>query len=357
MILYKYEQPIAQKAVYVKEIHMKENETNTRLTINDVARELGLSTTTISRAISGKGRISDKTRERVLEYINEHNYRPNIIAKGLADKRTYNICVNIPSDANIDETPFFQCCLMGICEAASSRDYDVVVTTTTDTDITYLKRVINNHKVDGVILTRSLINDIAAKFLKENGISYVLIGDDTDKNVIKIDSDHLSGCAQLTSYMIMSGCRKLAFLCGSHEHIVNRNRYNGFLKGCEQNGMIPSKECIYLDVINDSQVAHSVDKALKSGCDCIICSDDLICTRVLRRLDEINVSVPGDIKVASFYNSSALENHTPPVTALTINVKELGVAAGKTLIEMINGQEVSEMTLIDYEIVLKGSTK
>ena len=66
MILYKYEQPIAQKAVYVKEIHMKENETNTRLTINDVARELGLSTTTISRAISGKGRISDKTRERVL---------------------------------------------------------------------------------------------------------------------------------------------------------------------------------------------------------------------------------------------------------------------------------------------------
>lgn len=336
---------------------MKENDKNTRLTINDVARELGLSTTTISRAISGKGRISEETRERVLAYISEHNYRPNIIAKGLASKMTYNICVNIPSDANIDETPFFQCCLMGICESVSSRDFDVVVTTTTDTDITYLKRVINNHKVDGVILTRGLVNDMAAKFLKENGIPYVLIGDDNDSSVTKVDTDHFSGCAELTSYIVMSGCKKLAFLCGSHEHIVNSNRYKGFLKGCEQNGVTPSKEHIYLDVINDSQVAHSVDMALKGGCDCIICSDDLICTRVLRRLDEININVPHDIKVASFYNSSALENHTPPITSLSINVKELGVVAGKTLIDMINNQKVEEMTLIDYEIVLKGSTK
>ena len=63
------------------------------ITIADVAEALGVSKTTVSRAISGKGRIGRETRERVLAYIEEHDYKPNVIAKGLAQSKTYNICV------------------------------------------------------------------------------------------------------------------------------------------------------------------------------------------------------------------------------------------------------------------------
>lgn len=67
-------------------------------TIDDIARELGVSKTTVSRAISGKGRIGQATRERVLAFIKEHDYRPNVVARGLAQRKTYNIALLMPKD-------------------------------------------------------------------------------------------------------------------------------------------------------------------------------------------------------------------------------------------------------------------
>ena len=105
------------------------------LTISDIANELGVSKTTVSRAISGKGRIGDETRKKVLDYIKEHDYRPNVIAKGLAKSKTYNICLVIPGDYNIVELPFFQNCMLCISKIASSMDYDVLISMVTDKDI------------------------------------------------------------------------------------------------------------------------------------------------------------------------------------------------------------------------------
>ena len=73
-----------------------ESSDNKNITIADVAEALGVSKTTVSRAISGKGRIGEATRERVLAYIEEHDYQPNVIAKGLAQSKTFNICVIMP---------------------------------------------------------------------------------------------------------------------------------------------------------------------------------------------------------------------------------------------------------------------
>ena len=86
------------------------------ITIADVAEALGVSKTTVSRAISGKGRIGRETRERVLAYIEEHDYKPNVIAKGLAQSKTYNICVVMPGEYDVVDLTFFQECLFGIQE-------------------------------------------------------------------------------------------------------------------------------------------------------------------------------------------------------------------------------------------------
>ena len=76
------------------------------MTIDDIASALGVSKTTVSRAISGKGRISDKTRERVRSYIEKHNYRPNSMARGLAQSRTFNIRVTLPGQNGVVDLPF-----------------------------------------------------------------------------------------------------------------------------------------------------------------------------------------------------------------------------------------------------------
>ena len=86
------------------------NEDNRNLTIADVAEALGVSKTTVSRAISGKGRIGVATRDRVLKYIEEHDYKPNVIAKGLAQSKTYNLCVVMPADYAVVDLSFRNVC-------------------------------------------------------------------------------------------------------------------------------------------------------------------------------------------------------------------------------------------------------
>ena len=139
------------------------------LTITDVAEALGISKTTVSRAISGKGRIGDETRQKVLAYIEENNYRPNPMAKGLADQRTYNIAWVMPGDSSVSDLPFFQRCMVGIGEVTMPSNYDILICLVYEDNISQLKRIVENKKVDGVILGRTLVNDNSIKYLKEKG--------------------------------------------------------------------------------------------------------------------------------------------------------------------------------------------
>lgn len=326
------------------------------VTIHDIAQRLNLSVTTVSRAISGKGRVGFETRQKVLELCNELNYRPNLLAKGLASSQTYNIGVVLPADSNLRDIPFFQTCLLGICEMTASLDYDVVVTTATEEDISLLHRLIDNHKVDGVILTRAVQHDSAREYLSKCNVPFVLIGECNDKSVIQVDSAHIQGCEELTSVLIHSGNTRFAFIGGNRNHIVNQNRYSGFKKALEANQIQENTRLTFWDATSKAFVDRAVDTIMERRVDCILCTDDLICSRVLARLDLMKYSVPQDVKVASFYNSTYLENHNPPVSALHINVKELGRMAGERMVELIQHKPIPQKTLINYEIVLKEST-
>ena len=105
----------------------KEPKESGRITISDVAEALNISKTTVSRAISGKGRIGEETRKKVLDYIETHNYKPSPLAKGLAQSKTYNIGWVMPGDSEVTDLPFFQRCMIGISEAVAYQDYDILL--------------------------------------------------------------------------------------------------------------------------------------------------------------------------------------------------------------------------------------
>ena len=102
---------------------------------------------------------------------------------------------------------------------------------------------------------------------------------------------------------------------------------------------------------------RAVEEVLEKGADCIVCMDDAICIQVLRKLRQEHIKVPQDIRVASFYNSSVLENNIPSITSLSFNPRELGMEACKNLLAQIEGETVPDRTLLSYEVVLKESTK
>lgn len=154
-----------------------------------------MSKTTVSRAISGKGRIGKATRERVLAYIEEHNYKPNVLAKGLAQLKTYNIGVMLPEDYTVVDLPFFQSCLVGIEETAISLDYDILLTMSRGRDCAQLVRMVENHKVDGVILMRTFTEDAHVEYLKSQNIPFVTVGSSNYEGVVQVDNDHHAACS------------------------------------------------------------------------------------------------------------------------------------------------------------------
>lgn len=327
------------------------------LTINDIAEELGVSKTTVSRAISGKGRIGAETRKKVLDYIKEHNYRPNVIAKGLAQNKTFNLGLVLPGDYNIVELPFFQNCMIGICKLASAADYDVLISMVTAHNITQLERAVTNHKIDGVILTRTLKEDAPMKYLIENGIPFVAIGSTDDDTVIQIDNDHRSACKELTGRLLEQGVKKIALIGGDEGYIVTANRLQGFEDAFLCMEQWQGSREIFLNVGDGRQVDRIVEKLLEERTECIVTMDDFLCSCVLNSLQQKGVSVPEDIQVCSFYDSTFLANHMPSVTSIRFDVEELGRKACEVFLKVLEGEAVEKKTLLGYEIRMRKSTK
>ncbi len=336
---------------------MIEREQKKNITIADVADALGVSRTTVSRAISGKGRIGKETRARVMAYIEEHDYKPNVIAKSLAQSKTYNLCVVMPGEYDVIDLNFFQECMFGIQEIAGAMEYDLILAICKNNDISSLDRVISNQKVDGTVLMRTFVDDIQIEYLQSKNAPFVAIGSSTYDKVIQIDHDHQSACKELTSILLLKEMKKIALIGGDEGHVVNQSRIQGFKDAHEALGVSYKEDFMFLNLENNIMVDKKAEEAVEKGADCILCLDDAICSRVLRTLREKNIRVPEDIRVASFYNSTVLKNNTPSITSLDFGAKEIGMVACQAILDVIEGKEVERKTLLPYEVVLKESTK
>lgn len=330
---------------------------NDKITIADVAEALGVSKTTVSRAISGKGRIGEETKHRVLQYIERSGYQPNVIAKSLAQSKTYNIAMLQPVGCNIAELPFFQNCMYGVCRAAVARDYDVLVLYQNGDARETLERIISNHKVDGILISRTLMSDETVEYANSRHIPLVAIGSAPDEELIQVDNDHLSACRELTEYLLLRGAKRMALIGGNRQHVVTRTRYQGFAEAFHKADIPIRAELVYLDVDEKSSIEDIVDDMMEKKADCIVCMDDMICSRVLECLERRRVLVPEQMQLASFYNSLLIGNRVPQVTTLNFDAAKLGVTACDTLLDLIEGKNVKKKQLLPYFISVKESTK
>lgn len=338
------------------EVFRNEGMANHKITISDVAEALSVSKTTVSRAISGKGRIGEDTRQRVLDYIAANDYKPNVIAKGLAQKKTYNIALVIPGDCNLADMPFFQNSMQGICEEASAHDYDVMLVTTSANSSANLERMIANNKMDGVILSRSMIEDRNVYLLKEHNIPFVLMGTSGDKNILQVDNDHKSGCREMISRMLDSGLRKIGLIGGSKNYVVNRTRMRGYQEAFARARQELDETLVFEDCDSPARIQDAVECLIRARAECIVCMDDVVCLSVLQILAKKDIAVPQQIQVASFYDSALLKNNKPAITSLGFDDKALGALTCKTLLDYIGGMEVQGKTRVDYELVTRAST-
>lgn len=326
-------------------------------TLDDIARELGVSKTTVSRAISGKGRISQETRERVLAFIEEHDYRPNSQAKALAQRKSYNIGLILPSEYEATEFRFFRDVMNGVCESASEYNYDVVISMTDGRNLSQIVRIVARRKVDGMIITRSTADSEVRGFLKEKKIPFVVIGPSYDKDVLCVDNQNQEGSRELTGIMLMKGLRRLALLGGRSSYLVTESRLQGFLQAHKDQGIAHKESLLFMDVDNSAKAARALEQSLEEGADGIVCMDDFITGLALGWLREKRIQIPSEMKLASLYDSPQLEYNTPPVTSLWFDTRELERGACRLLLTQLGEKTPDFITGMNYQVILRESTQ
>ena len=329
------------------------------LTIDDIARELGVSKTTVSRAISGKGRISTATRERVQAYIEEHNYRPNASAKGLAESRTYNLALVLPRDFIKLDVPFIRQTMSAIVDEAFLMGYNVMICLETDTESAPLIRTLDYRKVDGVILTRTVEEDPIVDLLIKRDIPFATLGSlpakYQDKAIVEADHDQIGGCCAFSKAILAGSNAPTALLGNDLHYIVNQSRLTGFRNACQEL-VIPLERTPIRMGINDLEgCREAVEDLLALGIRRFLCMDEDVCLRAMSVLRSNGLTIPGDAQIASFADTEPLKTADPPVSALHFDSAELGRAACRELIHALNDEPYDSKPLLGYKIRLRHS--
>ena len=261
----------------------------------------------------------------------------------------------IPADAYTTSIPFFQECLLGISEAAASENYNVIITTGTATDYSGAKQLVEDHKVDGMILMRSYDEDLTLEYLTKQDIPVGLTGSCSDENVIQVDSNNNEAARRMTSMLIDCGYKKFALILGESTYRVNHERIDGFYQAIDRYGLAREQQLCIRNFKLMGLLDTIIHDVMSNKIECVICGDDVICSRMMSRLQAEGYRIPLDIGIASLYNGATLDCFTPAVTAVNILARQQGVTIGKQMIHCLKGELYNKKTMLDYEILLRKS--
>ena len=216
----------------------------TPMKIAEIADALGISKTTVSRALSGKGRVGEETRARVLAYAGLTGREvapPHPVTQGA----THNLSLIIPKHFIRLDLPFLRKCMGGICAMAAQRGYDLLLCYVSETDTDQLERQLASHKVDGVILSRTMSDDPCIDLLNQYGVPFVAIGRIDDPEIPQADNDQLGAACEMTRLLLQLGTRRIAYLGGSGTYTVNADRLRGYLRGLAEFGVQADQTLIH----------------------------------------------------------------------------------------------------------------
>lgn len=328
-----------------------------QITLADLAKELGISTATVSRALKDYPDISKKTKKKVLELAKKMNYRPNTIASGLRKRESKVIGVIIPEIVN----HFFSSVIKGIMEIAYDADYRVMLC---QSDESYEKEVTDanaliSSRVDGILVSVAHETKQFDHFneFRESGIPIVYFDKvppaENKTSKVIVDDYHGAFCA--VEHLIQNGCRNIAHFRGPLQASTSRNRYLGYKDALEQYE-IP----MYDDLIFDCQKItleegyEFANQLMEESpnCDAIFSVNDMAAIGAMEALKKMGKRIPEDIQVVGFSDWKISSILNPPLSSVAQPSLEMGRLATKLLLKEIKSQK-DEEEILPETVVLK----
>lgn len=330
------------------------------VTLEDVARESGVNMSTVSRALSGSYGVRKETREKVLAVAQRLNYRPNLVARGLATGRSQTLGLIVSDIRN----PFFAEIVRGAEDAAYRAGYDIVLCNSDLDPVKQMRyvRSLLEKRVDGLLMNS--VSDLSRRQQEELGscgVPIVLLNVAPGARAFStVSGDNFHGGLLAGKYLIKLGHRVIGHLTGPRQHGNLTDRAKGFLKAVQSASRKVTPIVVHGD--HNYQGGYEMTKKLLAKnpkVTAIFAGNDAIAFGAIRAILEAGLSVPEDLSLVGFDNVELASIIRPPLTTIHQPKHEMGQAAAEILLRLAGRTEgqTPEHRVLGVELVERQSCR
>jgi LacI family transcriptional regulator len=320
------------------------------VTIKEIAAELGLSTSTVSKALNNASDISVETRNRVNNYARSIGFS---LHRNQDGKRICVLFENMDSHSN---SQVGYPVLTGFQQAANAYRYEVIVEHHSDKNPPNLKKLCQENNFCGLMILGTKLSSAIMKELESTSIPTMLM-DSYVKNpkVACISSDNINSVASIVEHLISLGHRRIGFLGGDKESIVTRERFSGYLIGLIEGNIEFNSSYVRYGDFTENCGLEAADYFAELGVTAVVCTSDLIAIGLINGLKKHGIRVPEDVSVSGFDNLDIAKYFTPSLTTVKQDFIALGENAFTLLRQAIKGNKTKRIT-IHTEPIFRDST-
>lgn len=333
---------------------------NTEPTIHDIARELEISASTVSRALNNNPRISLKTKEKIKAVADRLGYRPNTLASNLRNKKSNTIGIVVP----LINRHFFSSVISGVEDIAFKAGYNVVISQSNDLaakEISIVQSMFSN-RVDGLIISIAMqtSNFDHLKLFRKKQIPLVFF----DRAVPEIDTDKIvvddfDGAFRVTQHLIDQGYKRIAHLAGPQNLTTYFDRKNGYIEALRKNNIAFDESLVNVSTLTSEDGVPAIEKlmALPNPPDAIFCGNDTTALSVMIYLRDKGIRIPEDFGIVGFSNEPFSKVVSPAISTILQPGFAMGQKAAELIISKIENKDRTYQTItLPTELIIRDSS-
>ncbi len=335
------------------------------LTIKDIAKEAGVSVSTVSKVINGSPSISEETAQRVRQIMQLHRYHPNRRARSFAQRATHNIVfiTRLEKDVAFSNPHMFEI-MCGVQKALCQKDYTLSIVSVEEygSELAVAERIVEEQSADGIVIHGSAIHPALPELMSRSEFPHIVIGKpDFESQLCWIDTNNYLSGEIATKHLIERGCRVLAFVGGGEADQISAHRLQGFRTTLVNKGLTAQPELIRCTDSTKEQ-SYTVMKELLSGSarpDGVVCENNSIALGVVKAIHETGLAIPEDIAVIGFDDYPFSRIIEPMLSVVNIDVFDMGFQAGSLLLRKIKNPllQIQTYTTLPVLIVRESSAR
>lgn len=332
------------------------------VTIYDIAEQLGVTASTISRGLNNSPRVTKKTRDKIHKAAAEMGYRHNTIASNLRKQQTRTIGIIVQRLNSY----FITSVLAGIERVVTKEHYDILIMNSAESGVTEVSNAksLLNKRVDGVIASLALTTKNLNHFMPFFDRKIPVIFFDRiiqEINCTKIIIDNFNCGYKATTHLITEGCKHIAHITGNLQRNVYNERFLGYKKALEENEIVFTNNLVKICSADKSEITEAVELLLKQKPDAFFITNDFSAALCIQILQQKGFKIPEDIAVIGFNNDVLGDLITPKLSTVDYPGELIGEIAASELINQMrlkNNKEniVDKTIVIPSEIIIREST-